>query len=496
MWVQKGQRVQPNGFSPGILQPLTKRYFNAQLNLRTFRQMKVSLVREFIPPALHVGGGDNTSDLSNDHSTPTARKFYGIVEGDLPLLTEDAIWEFRAFNQEVWCLLGLGPRPPQEALRLIRRNLPIVSAPHPTPASPVNSGASSHNVSADHYEMIVAGIVDKSVDKAVTDAFSKAIPRLLRRVEREMVDDLLPVLIQSALASITAPTGTDAAVEPATQGSRGEPIEVSSDAMSIIDISTDDHGADQEDDEEDDSELEYLDYDYDNHDDSGSGGGGHSGSGGGSGGGSSGGGSSQDSWGGNGGYRGGGSGSGSRGGNGVGGPEPSILSDRVKFQKLMHDNGIVKSTVPKIVGDIEEFENILVNDSDFSSPAPLQSRTSTFFSRAREGIRRALNDPDAVERSPEQLELVALALEGEKDVVAVMPTGGGKSMAWDATALADPDHASVVMVPYTLLLEQHLSVSLGRGIIAFKFTGSCTPPDNFQIIYLQPETRKSVAYQQ
>jgi superfamily II DNA helicase RecQ len=122
------------------------------------------------------------------------------------------------------------------------------------------------------------------------------------------------------------------------------------------------------------------------------------------------------------------------------------------------------------------------------TPSPLKE---SLDAQALEGIRRALNDPNAVAKSPEQLDLVSTAVEGTSDGVFVICTGGGKSMAWDGPALLEHGHASVVMVPYASLLEQHLQMSLSRGIVAAKCTVGSEPSDDFQVLYIQLETGKT-----
>ena len=121
MWVQNGKRIDSGHFSDAILQPLTFKYFGAQLGIRNFRQIKISIIREFIPASLHLGGGDTVADLASDHSQTIARTRYGLTVGDLPQLTEDLIWEHRVYNREWFIFCGIGPRRPQDPLRLLRQ---------------------------------------------------------------------------------------------------------------------------------------------------------------------------------------------------------------------------------------------------------------------------------------------------------------------------------------------------------------------------------------
>ena len=75
-------------------------------------------------------------------------------------------------------------------------------------------------------------------------------------------------------------------------------------------------------------------------------------------------------------------------------------------------------------------------------------------------------------------------------------TGGGKSLAWDATALMEPGFTLIVMVPYAPLLDQHLKTSLARGIVVAKYTVGTQPPHNFQILFIQPETGRTTTFKQ
>jgi superfamily II DNA helicase RecQ len=142
---------------------------------------------------------------------------------------------------------------------------------------------------------------------------------------------------------------------------------------------------------------------------------------------------------------------------------------------------------------IHNFEREIEDESSLPpTPSPL---LSSLEARAREAIRRAIG-PDAVPKSPEQLELLVTAIENKRDGIFVIPTGGGKSLAWDGTATVEDGCASVVMVPYAPLLDQHLQASLRRGIVAHKYTVSSPPPDDYQILYIQPETGNTTNFKE
>jgi hypothetical protein len=452
MWVQKGKAVDSSMFSDAIFRVKSKVYFGASIGVQDFRQLKVSMVREFIPPSLHIDGGDTIADLSSDHSRSIARSRYGLVEHDLPLLTEDAIWEYRSYNQQWFNFCGIGSQPPQQPLR-IRHQAELVPYSLPPNPSTTTTGFS---------ESSLAAIIEKSVANALEIALEKALPRAIRRLEREICDDFLPTIVQSAIdarLAIREPKEPSISVKKAS-ASR-DIISVSSE-RDVISISSGDSFID-------DAGLEdqnYVESESDDDDDLISGG--------------------RD-----------------RGGNG------GVGNRSGRYGSTRGDEHVGQSRISKagkgdplpnngdhlaILSSIHEFELDLAAESSLP-PTPLPLKES-LDARALEGIRRALNDPNAVAKSPEQLDLVSTAIEGTSDGVFIIGTGGGKSMAWDGPPHMEPGYASVVMVPYASLLEQHLQTSLSRGIVAAKYTVGSEPPDDFQVLYIQPETGKTTAFRQ
>lgn len=114
----------------------------------------------------------------------------------------------------------------------------------------------------------------------------------------------------------------------------------------------------------------------------------------------------------------------------------------------------------------------------------------TFAARALKGLRLALNNPKAQPKSTQQLEAIAQCLKGE-DFFLILPTGGGKSAVWNAIAKLEPERASIVVVPYKLLLEEQLATSLRLGIKATRFNSVKYPDPDFQLMFVQPEHFKT-----
>jgi uncharacterized membrane protein YgcG len=499
MWVQNGKRIDSSTFSNSIVRTKFAYYFGASIGVQDFRQLKMSMVREFIPPSLHLGGGDTISDLSSDHSRTIAHERYGLVAGDLRGLTEDTIWEYQAYNTEWFNFCGIGPQPPQQALRLLRQ--PILRSPAEAAAlSPTPPDPSPDTARFAQAEESLTRIVDKSVENSL----SKAIPRAFRQMEHIILEELLPALVESTMDAILAKRkrshswladGTDDMDMTSHPPSAANPevISIGSDNRDVISISSeefiDDEASEDADYEETDEDQVEDTEDKDEY--GGGGGGGRRGGGGGG----------SRSGGGGGGRGSGGGGRDQTGGNrrnpprATGGTTSHSGHSHVQ-QALNH------TTIPSggaglsVLQSIYDFEHELNSGNDSPlppTPSPLQE---SLEARAREGIRRALNDPAAVEKSPEQLQLLTTTIHGKKDGVFVIGTGGGKSLAWDGPVLEEPGYACVVTVPYAPLLDQHLKTSLSRNIVAAKYTVSSEPPEDYQILYIQPETGKTTKFRE
>jgi uncharacterized membrane protein YgcG len=504
MWVQNGKRIDSSTFSNSIVRTKFALYFGASIGVQDFRQLKMSMVREFIPPSLHLGGGDTISDMSSDHSRTIAHERYGLVAGDLRGLTEDTIWEYQAYNTEWFNFCGIGPQPPQQALRLLRQPT-FRSTAEAVTLSPTPTDAIPDTPRFAQAEESLTRIVDKSVENSL----SKAIPRAFRQMEHVILEELLPALVESTMDAILAKRkrsrswladGTDDMDMTSHPPSVAHPevISIGSDNRDVISISSEEFIDDEASEDADYEETDRVDGSDDTKDnDQHSDGGRHGGGGGGSG---------------NGG--GGGTGSGGGGGTGSGGGgrgqtsgnrrnPPRATGGNISRSGPSHaQQALGHSTIPSssvsltVLQSIHEFECELNSGNDSSlppTPSPLQE---SLEARAREGIRRALSDPAAVEKSPEQLQLLTTAIHGKKDGVFVIGTGGGKSLAWDVKALVEPEYATVVTVPYAPLLDQHLKTSLSRGIVAAKYTVSSEPPEDYQILYIQPETGKTTTFRE
>jgi len=79
---------------------------------------------------------------------------------------------------------------------------------------------------------------------------------------------------------------------------------------------------------------------------------------------------------------------------------------------------------------------------------------------------------DATFLSKSQKQLVEIALGQEENVVAIIPTRGGKSVAWLIPVLLEEDIITAVVIPFMALLLEQLSTARSHGILAEHWTAS------------------------
>jgi superfamily II DNA helicase RecQ len=100
-------------------------------------------------------------------------------------------------------------------------------------------------------------------------------------------------------------------------------------------------------------------------------------------------------------------------------------------------------------------------------------------------------------KSPEQAQLIDTVLKRQIDVLCILRTGGGKSLAWEATALTDHSTQSIVIVGSKKLLEQHIQRARALGIPSLKYTSGCglKIPSDVRLLFMALETVQSKGFQ-
>jgi superfamily II DNA helicase RecQ len=111
-------------------------------------------------------------------------------------------------------------------------------------------------------------------------------------------------------------------------------------------------------------------------------------------------------------------------------------------------------------------------------------------------LRRALNKCDAEFTCPQQRDLIRHVLTHERNLVAVLPTGSGKSMAWLIPSIIPSEKTSVVIVPHQSLLHDHIKEARERQISFHHWTANNRGVELAKIIFIAMESVTSKAFQE
>lgn len=137
-------------------------------------------------------------------------------------------------------------------------------------------------------------------------------------------------------------------------------------------------------------------------------------------------------------------------------------------------------------------------DSHFHLPAspaePTQLSSSAVYHTTgvnRTDTRRllcnALNDPNATFTSESQYELISNSLSRDRNIIGILPTGGGKSMCYEVPAMFYRNHVSIVFIPFVAVIIDQLRRAATKGIKAVKYTSQVSPPDDIQLLFVSWE---------
>jgi hypothetical protein len=119
--VGEGQRITAAKFSDKLHQ-WNQDYFDCRWGLRDFRQGAITMGREFIAADDSYDQADSILAESADHSTAIDHSHYAVVHGGIPRLSNNSMCKHRWLGDLWHSLLGLGPFPPPEAIRVKQRN--------------------------------------------------------------------------------------------------------------------------------------------------------------------------------------------------------------------------------------------------------------------------------------------------------------------------------------------------------------------------------------
>ena len=142
---------------------------------------------------------------------------------------------------------------------------------------------------------------------------------------------------------------------------------------------------------------------------------------------------------------------------------------------------------------VDDLDDLYTNDQDFNMERPTSPNVIT-EGTALQKLCDILGDENANWKSDEQKETVMETLAGQRNLVSVMKTGGGKSMTWILAALLQ-SVVTVVVVPFKRLLDQHLERALSHGCKAIKWTAKMGTFGNNNLIFMALESAASFGFQ-
>lgn len=112
-------------------------------------------------------------------------------------------------------------------------------------------------------------------------------------------------------------------------------------------------------------------------------------------------------------------------------------------------------------------------------------------------LREIYDDVDARFKSEEQMEAVKLALKREKDVLTILPTGGGKSLIFQLPAWIEKDLTTVVIVPFVAIVEEMKDRCIDMGLSCYIWRhGMILNRENAQIVIVGVEHAVMPGFQQ
>ena len=125
---------------------------------------------------------------------------------------------------------------------------------------------------------------------------------------------------------------------------------------------------------------------------------------------------------------------------------------------------------------------------DFIAPSTPDPTAEIQRSSIRSAIARIVRDPNAREKSSEQMDaIVAILNRDPRDMAVVMKTGGGKSLLWTVPPLLGLEGISVVICPFKSLMEEQYRRCVQAGVRCHDYGASKDVREDVQNLFLQVE---------
>lgn len=118
--VARGARITQDSFYE-VLRKRNEKFFGCAWGASDFRQGMITLGREFISPNEAFPCADEVLAEAADHTTEVDATHYANVHGAFPRLSNNTLCQQRWLSEEWSSLLGLGPHPPPDPVRVVRK---------------------------------------------------------------------------------------------------------------------------------------------------------------------------------------------------------------------------------------------------------------------------------------------------------------------------------------------------------------------------------------
>ena len=112
------------------------------------------------------------------------------------------------------------------------------------------------------------------------------------------------------------------------------------------------------------------------------------------------------------------------------------------------------------------------------------------------GLQQMYGDTNMRFKSTKQAEAVKLALKREKDIVAVLSTGGGKSLIFQLPAFLEMDLTTIVIIPFVALVEEMEERCTDLGLSRQVWKGKGRNTERYQALIIGVEHAVIQEFQQ
>ncbi|KAI0945186.1 hypothetical protein AcW1_001468 [Taiwanofungus camphoratus] len=108
-------------------------------------------------------------------------------------------------------------------------------------------------------------------------------------------------------------------------------------------------------------------------------------------------------------------------------------------------------------------------------------------------LQQAFRDPEMRFKSPEQMELLKRSMARDCNVLTILPTGGGKSIAFEVPAMLE-EKLTVVFVPYVALIADMMRRAAEKGTKSLKWHSGCIVTFDVRLLFVSYESLGTKAF--